>query len=101
MIKHSCKIVCEYTNNFTEKELILPFLCKEGHDGNGNREMNLQIDAITNMSGSREVGRTCLLNMLVRALLLEREVPVAVNAVGVEGEAGGRGGGPFRKLQDR
>lgn len=40
------------------------------------------------------VGRTCLLNMLVRALLLEREVPVAVDAVGVEGETGGRDGGP-------
>ncbi len=94
MIKHSCKIVCEYTNNFTEKELILPFLCKEGHDGNGNREMNLQIDAITNMSGSREVGRTCLLNMKVLALLFEGEVPVAIYAIGVEGESGGQGSGP-------
>ncbi len=35
------------------------------------------------------------LNMLsVMPLLLKGEVPLAVDAVGVEGEAGGRGGGP-------
>lgn len=46
------------------------------------------------MSGSRNVGRTCLLNMKVLALLFEGEVPVAIYAIGVEGEAGGRGGSP-------
>lgn len=56
--------------------------------------MEAQTDAIMNMSGSRKVGRTCLLNMKVLALLFEGEVPVAIYAIGVEGESGGQGSGP-------
>ena len=41
-----------------------------------------------------EGGSDMLMNMKVLALLFEGEVPVAIDAVGVEGEAGGRGGGP-------
>lgn len=42
---------------------------------------------------AHEGGSDMFMNMEAEILLLEGEVPLAVNAVGVEGKAGGRGDG--------